>query len=143
MEEVVIYLESSAVLSWLFEESPEHPAIYQKIDSCDMVIASCLTVMETRRALARMQAIGQLKEKEHARLLGIFEREIKSWEVYPISSSIQERLAQSFPKEPVRTLDAIHLATILETFQSIPGLKVLTLDKRVIENIAAFGLERA
>ena len=49
------------------------------------------------------------------------------------------RAGRPFPIEPVRTLDAIHLAT-LETLGDTPQLiSVITRDARVRENARALG----
>lgn len=48
---------------------------------------------------------------------------------------------QSFPVEPVRTLDAIHLATALEWHKRIEPVAVLSTDERVRSNARALGLQ--
>jgi len=45
-----------------------------------------------------------------------------------------------FPKEPVRTLDAIHLATALLGQSLVPDLELLSLDDRVRGPAAVMGL---
>ena len=46
-----------------------------------------------------------------------------------------------FPGEPIRALDAIHLATALVIRDIYPDLRVLSLDQRVRQNAAALGFE--
>lgn len=60
-------------------------------------------------------------------------------EVIEITSSILERARQDFPVEPVRSLDAIHLATALEWHQ-IEDTVVVTYDRRVWDNAVALKL---
>ena len=50
------------------------------------------------------------------------------------------RAGQAFPVEPVRTLDALHLASALEFLVLFPDLKVLSLDDRVLANLPQLGL---
>ncbi len=50
-----------------------------------------------------------------------------------------ERAGQAFPKEPVRALDAIHLATALLVGAEQPDLVMLSLDPRVRRNAEALG----
>ena len=50
-------------------------------------------------------------------------------------------LTIEFPKEPVRTLDAIHLCTAMRLRPDLPALTVLTLDVRVRENALALGFQ--
>jgi hypothetical protein len=56
-----------------------------------------------------------------------------------ITDKVLTRAARPFPAEPIRTLDAIHLAT-LETLGDAPALlTVVTRDLRVRENATALG----
>jgi hypothetical protein len=59
--------------------------------------------------------------------------------VISISDQILERAGRPFPGEPVRTLDAIHLAT-LESLGETPQLvTVVTRDGRIALNAHALG----
>jgi len=56
-----------------------------------------------------------------------------------VTRAVLLRAGRPFPIEPVRTLDAIHLAT-LETLGDTPQLiSVITRDARVRENARALG----
>jgi hypothetical protein len=56
-----------------------------------------------------------------------------------VTEEILKRVARPFPAEPVRTLDAIHLAT-LESLGETPQLvTVVTRDERVARNARALG----
>ncbi len=46
-----------------------------------------------------------------------------------------------FPDEPVRTLDAIHLASMAFLRESLPDLVVLSTDERVRLNTVQLGFE--
>jgi hypothetical protein len=60
-------------------------------------------------------------------------------DVVSIAPPILERAGRPFPVEPVRTLDAIHLATV-EFLGDPPQLvTVLTRDARVRDNANALG----
>jgi hypothetical protein len=50
------------------------------------------------------------------------------------------RSSAEFPVEPVRSLDAIHLATALDSIQLFQDVSVLFFDKRMAVNIVALGL---
>jgi hypothetical protein len=63
------------------------------------------------------------------------------WQVLRISSSVLERSRQPFPHEPVRTLDALHLASALEARSALSETRVLSLDTRVRRNAAKLGFE--
>jgi hypothetical protein len=48
-----------------------------------------------------------------------------------LDSAIVERARHPFPAEPVRTLDAIHLATAALALSLVPEMAVLSLDRRM------------
>ncbi|HXX28256.1 MAG TPA: hypothetical protein VEI99_07305, partial [Terriglobales bacterium] len=53
------------------------------------------------------------------------------WNLWRVSPDIVERARYPFPTEPVRTLDAIHLASALAVRSAIPGVALLSLDDRI------------
>jgi predicted nucleic acid-binding protein len=53
------------------------------------------------------------------------------WHLWRVSPDIVERARHPFPAEPIRTLDAIHLATALAVRSAVPGVELLTLDDRI------------
>jgi hypothetical protein len=42
-----------------------------------------------------------------------------------------DRARQPFPGSPIRTLDAIHLASVLVARSAVAGLELLSLDNRI------------
>jgi len=57
-----------------------------------------------------------------------------------LSEEVLARASRPFPVEPVRTLDAIHLATALEFTAAFPDLRLVSCDSRVRENAEALGI---
>jgi hypothetical protein len=53
------------------------------------------------------------------------------WILLRLSDEIVDRARGSFPEEPIRSLDALHLASALTTTALIPETAILTLDERV------------
>jgi hypothetical protein len=51
--------------------------------------------------------------------------------VLRISEDVVARARQPFPGNPIRTLDAMHLASALVARSVAPGLEVLSLDDRI------------
>lgn len=45
--------------------------------------------------------------------------------------------------EPVRSLNAVHLASAIELLAAYPDLMVLSFDDRIIANLEPLGLEKA
>lgn len=135
-----LYLETSAILNWLFGE-PEAKIVIHSINSHKNILCSVLSIAETERALIRAEAENIIKPGERQRLKGLFAENSLSWIYLEINTSIRQRACQPFPIEPVRSLDAIHLATVLEFLQIYPDLSVLSFDKRIINNLFPLGLK--
>ena len=53
------------------------------------------------------------------------------WHLWRVSPEIVDRARRPFPAEPVRTLDAIHLASALAVRSVVPGVELLSLDDRI------------
>jgi predicted nucleic acid-binding protein len=78
-----------------------------------------------------------------ADVLAVFAQALSTWAILELSSDVARRAEEPFPHEPVRTLDAIHLASALFLRQSFPDLVVMTVDERVRTNAAQLGLRTA
>lgn len=134
----MIYVETSVLLKVLLrEEGYENFAQVLEKENC---ITSCLTFIEARRAISRLISLKSLKEATGKDLLGILQTLSNEWSVMEINKDIQLRAGHFFEVEPVRTLDAIHLATALECRQIFRDLQVYTCDQRISENLKPLGL---
>jgi predicted nucleic acid-binding protein len=60
-----LYVESSAVLAWLFDESPADE-VRRLLAGADVIFASDLTLIECTRVLIRAVLLGELNEAEAA-----------------------------------------------------------------------------
>jgi len=100
-----------------------------------------LTLAEAARAILRARIAGRLtseQERLAVRALGRFERRCY---IVAITDAVLARARRPFPIEPIRTLDAVHLATT-EILGEPPALvSVVTRDARVRENAAALGYD--
>jgi uncharacterized protein with PIN domain len=135
----IVYAESSAVLAWLLDEPGQH-AVTSELANADQVVTSALTVIECSRALARARETKRVKPAEELAALRLLDQAAASWNVLDISDRVAERARGPFPREPVRTLDAIHLATAVVFAEALGALCVLSLDARIRENAGALGL---
>ena len=135
----VIYLETSALLHWLLGQSGA-AEVRRQVDRAETVLTSMLTLTEAERALIRAEGEGLLKEGDAQRLRGLLNKAQLSWMRMAISGDVLGRAARPFPVEPVRTIDAIHLATALEFAAAYPNLRVLSYDGRVRGNAEALGI---
>jgi predicted nucleic acid-binding protein len=106
-------------------------------------VTSALTFAEAARALIRARVAGRItpaEERSALRGLQTFERRCA---VVAVTDAVLTRAGRPFPVEPIRTLDAIHLATV-EILGEPPQLVTLvTRDDRVRENARALGYEVA
>ncbi len=57
-----------------------------------------------------------------------------------IAAELVERAAAPFPEEPVRALDAIHLASALAVRAVTPEVEMAALDVRVRRNALRLGI---
>lgn len=125
-----LYAESSAVLAWLFEQEHGH-AVAATLAHAERVIASDLTLIECDRVMIRAVALRELHEADaidrQARLNAVAAR----WILVTIEDEVIERARRPFPAEPIRTLDAIHVASALAARKAVPDLVMLSLDERV------------
>jgi predicted nucleic acid-binding protein len=136
---VSLYAESSAILAWLLDE-PSGPAVRKSLASADVVVASDLTLIESDRVLIRAATLGELTEGEAADRRAHLMHAASHWHVFRLGPEIVQRARQPFPGEPLRTLDAIHLASALVARGALPGLELLTLDQRIRRAAGALGL---
>jgi predicted nucleic acid-binding protein len=133
-----IYVESSALLAWLFRE-PGAARVETIIDGADIIATSDLALVECDRAIHRQAALGRLSSEEGARLADDLASEAASWIVLEFTPKIVERARQPFPGEPIRSLDALHVAFALQVRQEQPNIAILTLDDRIRRVGASLG----
>jgi predicted nucleic acid-binding protein len=127
---VKIYAESSAVLAWLFGEEAAS-RVRDVLSRADLVMASDLTLVECDRVLIRAVALGEIDEATATDRRAHLNNAAAHWHVLRLSTEIMERARRPFPAEPIRTLDAVHLASALEARTGVGGLDLLSLDDRV------------
>lgn len=134
-----VYAESSAVLAWLLDEQSA-AEVRRVLSSADLIVASDLTLIECDRVLLRALTVGELREADAADRRAHLVEVASHWHTLRIGPEIVERARQPFPGEPIRTLDAIHLASALAARAAISGLKLLSLDDRIRRAGSRLGL---
>lgn len=105
-----------------------------------LVVASDLTLVECDRILIRQQATRALPDSDALRLRRSLGDAAAHWNLMRIERDVVERARSPFPGEPVRTLDALHLASVLVARAVVPDLALLSLDARVRAAGRALGL---
>ena len=134
-----LYVETSAILRYLFGDDGAE-TVRKTIDSAAQVLSSRLTVLEVHRAVVRAEKQAEMSAADAERVRGTFTRIVRTWIIRELSTDILDRAAQPFPIEPVRSLDAIHLATSLDFLRIFPDLHVLSFDGSVVSNSEALGI---
>jgi hypothetical protein len=61
------------------------------------------------------------------------------WTLLRVEAEVVDRARRPFPGQPIRTLDALHLASARAARAAVPGLSLLGLDRRVRGAGAALG----
>lgn len=130
------YIESSALLAAILEH--DAPALKELVAG-GPVVTSALTFTEASRALIRGRVAGRLTstdERLALKALDTFERRCS---IVSITDAVLTRAGRPFPVEPIRSLDAVHLATA-EILGEPPQLvTIVTRDIRIRENAEALG----
>jgi predicted nucleic acid-binding protein len=137
---MTIYAESSAILTWLLGED-RHDAVGALLQAAEEVVTSSMTSVETDRTLIRTVQLGELSESEAAAKRIQFNQTSGRWLLLALEDDIIARARNRFPMEPVRALDALHLASALAAREAVADLIVLSLDSVVRKNAGALGFE--
>ena len=130
-----VYVETSALLRVLLDADEELRPVLAR----DGLFTSALTFVEGARAISRARREGRLDSsevREAERQLAAFER---SCDTIALDDEVLRRAREGFPEEPVRTLDAIHLATVRVLDQELGDFVVASCDERVRRNATALG----
>lgn len=128
------------MLSWLLGESASGAA-REALEDAGTVVASELTLIECDRALLRAALTGRVAEAAAADRRAWLARVSDQWTVLGLDPEIAARARRPFPREPLRTLDALHLATALSARATFDGLRLLSLDERVRSAARDLGFE--
>jgi predicted nucleic acid-binding protein len=130
------YIESSALVAALLERDAK---ALKSLRAKTRQITSALTIAETARAILRARLGKRLtpdQERAAVRALRRFERRCY---VVAIADEVLARVRRPFPVEPIRTLDAVHLATTESLGEPPQVITIVTRDDRVRDNAAALG----
>jgi hypothetical protein len=137
---VNLYAESSAVLAWLLDEKSAAD-VRRSLAAAEIIVASDLTLIECDRVILRAAALGELTEAEAADRRAHLTAAASHWQILRLAPEIVDRARQPFPGEPIRTVDAIHLASALVARTAIAGLALLSLDDRIRKAGKKLGLD--
>ena len=129
-------MESSALVAALLEHDT---AAMKPPPVRTQHVTSALTLAEAGRAIIRARATARLtaaEEQAAVRALRTFERRCF---ILDVDRAVLARVRRPFPIEPVRTLDAVHLATMELLAEAPQVVTIVTRDDRVRDNARALG----
>ena len=125
----VVYLDTSAVLRAVLERGLS-PDVEQRLGAARYLITSRLSLVESARAMQRLRTRGTPEA-----VLADVARELDSlWArctVWELTREVCDLAAQAAPQHPLRTLDALHLATWLIARRRLGDVELLTTDSRL------------
>jgi predicted nucleic acid-binding protein len=114
-------------------ESGTARAIERRIARASALVTSRLSLVEASRALHRLRRTGAATETQladAARTLDALWARCEIWELTP---GVCDLAAQIAPDHPLRTLDALHVATYLLARRRLGEVDLLTADRRVAD----------
>lgn len=136
---MILYAESSAVLAWVLSQERESE-VESALAGAELIISSDLTMLECERVLVRGNAVGELSEAELTRRQVMLRTAAQHWMLLGFDHPVIERAQRPFPNEPIRTLDALHLAFALEARRMIADVRILSLDRRIRKTALDLGV---
>lgn len=130
------YVESSALVAALMENDA---AVKAEVRAASRLVTSALTRAETMRAIRRARVSDRLDAADERKALRGLRTFIRRCFIVQIDSVILGRVGRPFPVEPIRTLDAVHVATAERLDEPPQLVTVISRDERVRANAAALG----
>ncbi len=127
-----VYLDTSAILRAVLEAGSS-PEIERRVTEARVLIASRLALVESARALLRLRKsalVAEARLADAARELDALWARCDLWELTP---EVCDLAASVAPSRPVRTLDALHLATYLLARRRLGEVDLITADRRMAE----------
>ena len=135
-----LYAESSAVLAWLLGEDSGDD-VRRLLGAAAQVFTSALTLVETDRVLIRAQVVESLSEGDVIDRRRVLARASRHWHLVGLHEEVLDRARRPFPGEPIRTLDALHLASALAVRAAVAELAILSLDSAIRNAGASLGFQ--
>ena len=145
---MIVYLDSSSIVSVHLEETSRHLHVRQAIESAERTATVALAYVEVRAALARArfrEAPPRLDADTYPRAVADFERDWAGYFRLNVTGGLIASAASLAEKHRLRAYDAVHLAcAVLLKADGLPeGLALSTWDLNLAEAARAEGLALA
>jgi len=125
-----LYLDTSVALRATLEQGTT-PDIEQRIAAAPVLVTSRLSLVESARALLRVRLDARVAESRLADVRRELDALWHRCELWELSHAVCDLAALLAPGRPLRTLDALHLATFLLARRRVEGLELLSADQRL------------
>jgi len=104
------------------------------------ILTSAIAPTEAISALSRRRMLGELTAKHFSEVLSKINTDRAYWELVEVSALVLKEADEVIIKTDLRTLDAIHLASLL-TFQAASGIQIPIITSDTKQREAAIALE--
>lgn len=131
-----LYAQSSAILAWLLHKPPA-ATVRQYLADGEIILASDLTMIECDRVLIRAAGLGELNKSEAADRRAHLANAANHWQIMRIAAEVVDRARLPFPDEPIRTLDAIYIASALTARAAVAGRNATKLMLRQVNTVSS------
>ncbi len=134
------YFDTSALVKRYVDE-PGRREVQQLLRRCNCVTSVILSV-ELRSALRRRVTERTLDSSQVSEILKRVAADRAYWTVIEVGTGVLSGAEALVPKHPLRTLDAIHVASaqLFASRLSIADLTFVSADKRQVDVAGAIGL---
>jgi predicted nucleic acid-binding protein len=132
---VRLYLDSSAMVKMYVPEAGSE-LVKARCGAADEILVSVLVRPETVAALTRLLRAGKLTQEQYDSAKQSLNAALEVATVIELSPSVVGKAVACLEAHPIRTLDAIHVASALENTPD----RFLSADKRQCATARAMGL---
>lgn len=136
---MIACVDSSAIVAAVLGE-PRQDAVLEGLRRSTERTASVLAEVEVHRAVARALRDGRVSQAREREVQARMDDLLASLSWLDLTSEVVTIAKGAFPLEPVRSLDAIHLATALFVARETGPVTFVALDDRLRANAHALGL---
>ena len=146
---MILYAESSAIVSLHLAEEGRHEAVLAEVDAADVVFASPIAEVEVRSRLARARYTDNPRrirtDAAYDRVRTAFMEEWRHRRYYRLrlTRSILESASSLVEKHRLRGYDGIHLASLVALAAMLPDVTMSTWDKELAAAALNEGLSLA
>ena len=136
------YFDTSALVKQYFLHEPGSKTVRDLLKTGEKVFTAVLTYTETHAAFARRRREGILSAQVTRRLALRFDRDWESYDVLLLSGDALALARELIYRHPLRSADAIHLASALLLARKTPASEweFVCADKRLRDAATSEGL---